>query len=111
MLEKTLSVLFEQRSAKKNIFASQIKTAFFGALPVDFWMLNFAEIQHRVASLTLEYATIFTRHHAFLKKSGENFHHFGGLIVVETRIAMLRFMITFPPFRASAFLPTYSGWP
>jgi len=37
-------------------------------------MLNFAEIQHRVASLTLERTTTFTRHHAFLKKAGENFH-------------------------------------
>jgi len=54
-----------------------MKGCFYGALPVDFWMLNFAEIQHRVASLTLEYATTFTRHHAFLKKAGENFHPMG----------------------------------
>ena len=47
------------------------------ALPVDFWMLNFEGIQHRVASLTLEYKTTFTRHHAFLKKAGENFHPVG----------------------------------
>ena len=72
--EQTVSVLFEQGAAKKNIFASQIKTAFFGALPVDFWMLSFAEIQHRVASLTLEYKTTFTRHHAFLKRLDPNFH-------------------------------------
>ena len=72
--EKTLSVLFEQGAAKKNIFAQQImlrklKQRFRGALPVDFWMLNFAEIQHRVASITLEIPATFTRHHAFLKKA------------------------------------------
>ena len=73
-VDKVFSVLFGKIAAKKNIFASQIKTAYYGALPVDFWMLNFCEIQHRVASLTLEYKTTFTRHHAFLKKAGENFH-------------------------------------
>ena len=53
-----------------------------GAPLVDFWMLNFTEIQHRVASLTLESIKTFTRHHAFLKKAtqklsscgGKNFH-------------------------------------
>ena len=49
------------------------KRPFCGALPVDFWMLNFCEIQHRVASLTLECTTTFTRHHAFLKRLERNF--------------------------------------
>jgi len=40
-------------------------------------MLNFDEIQHRVASLTLESITTFTRHHAFLKKFDQNFHPVG----------------------------------
>ena len=31
--------------------------------------MNFAEIHHRVASITLEIPATFTRHHAFLKKA------------------------------------------
>ena len=37
-------------------------------------MLDFAEASIRVASETLESTTTFTRHFAFLKKAGENFH-------------------------------------
>ena len=48
---------------RKRDFASAEATR---AAPVDFWMLNFAEIQHRVASLTLESIKTFTRHHPFL---------------------------------------------
>jgi hypothetical protein len=36
-------------------------------------MLNFAEIQHQVASLTLEISATFTRHHAFSKRLDPNF--------------------------------------
>jgi len=52
-----------------SVWSNSRLRARIGALPVDFWMLNFAEIQHRVASLTFERTTTFTRHHAFLKKA------------------------------------------
>ena len=77
-MRKLLTFFFVQVGAKKN--QKTPKRGFRSlrratrALPVDFWMLNFAEIQHRVASLTLESITTFTRHNAFLKKAGENFH-------------------------------------
>ena len=56
-----------QKEPKRPRIVSPLRRR-LGALPVDFWMLNFAEIQHRVASLTLERTTTFTRHHPFLKK-------------------------------------------
>jgi len=57
-VRKPFPFFFEQAAAKKN--QKTPKRGFRSlrratrALPVDFWMLNFAEIQHRVASLTLE---------------------------------------------------------
>ena len=48
-----------------------------GFAPVIFLMLVFTEASIRVASETLESTTTFTRHFAFLKKAGENFHPVG----------------------------------
>jgi hypothetical protein len=77
--EQTVSVLFfgtagAKKSTKRNaVWKISRLRARPRALPVAFWMLNFAEIQHRVASLTLESIKTFTRHHPFLKKFDQNF--------------------------------------
>ena len=64
----------EPKKSRWNHFAPAGATR---ASPVNFWMLNFAEIQHQVASKTLENTTTFTRHHAFLKRLDPNFQEFG----------------------------------
>ncbi len=64
-----------QRRNAENVFAPAGATR---APLVDFWMLNFAEIQHRVASLTLESIKTFTRHHPFLKKATQKLSSCGG---------------------------------
>ena len=70
-------LFFDTAGAKKRIkrnaeIISRLR-ARLGALLVDFWMLNFSEIQHRVASLILEKSETVTRHHAFLKRLERNF--------------------------------------
>ena len=83
-IENIHSVLFEQEGAKKNIFAAQIKTANRNfarcderrglcQLSIRCWISQKSSI--RVASLTLERVTTFTRHHAFLKRFDPNFHN------------------------------------
>ena len=64
-----------QRRNAENVFAPAGATR---APLVDFWMLNLAEIQHRVASLTLESIKTFTRHHPFLKKATQKLSSCGG---------------------------------
>ncbi|MBQ2806984.1 MAG: hypothetical protein IJF08_08030 [Clostridia bacterium] len=53
-------------------------------------MLNFAEIQHRVASLTLEILATFTRHHAFLKKARPKLSKTGRPVVIPCWIVYVR---------------------
>ncbi len=88
-IEKTLSVLFGKIAAKKNIFrcAKLNGVGYFGsaeptraALRLSFRCWTSQKSNIRVASETLESMTTFTRHHAFLKKAGENFREFGASV-------------------------------